>query len=196
MNSPATWVRLPQCGKISVCFVHKKLSNRLINSRYGTKEVAGSLRTFRLAVQSGKKKKTQNSHKICQGFFLPQTLQFSTEAASKRDIWTVAIYSGSGPTVSVGISVFYRVKNYVRRIGTECETRINKKPVCLMRYRNERSLALNRRLRTPGRVSVLAQGRVNVCSGPSSNTSSGLTTQLKPSSVAFNCSTFVVCWNK
>lgn len=195
MNSPATWVKLPQCGKISVCFFHKKLSNRLIKSHYGTEEVARSLRTFRLAVQS-RKKKTQNSHKICQGFFLPQTLQFSTEVASKQDIWTVAIYFGSGPKVSVGISVFYCVENYVRRIGTEWEIWINKKTMCLMCYRNERSLALNRQLRTPGRVLVLARGRVNVCSAPSSNTSSGLTAHLKSSNIAFKCSAFMACWNK
>lgn len=59
--------------------------------------------------------------------------------------------------------------------------------MCLTCYRNKFSLALNRQFRTPSRISVLAHGRVNVCSALSSNTCSILTTvsstHLKSSSV-------------
>lgn len=48
----------------------------------------------------------------------------------------------------------------------------------------------------PGRISVLAHRRVNVCSVPSSNTSSTLTTHLKSSSVPLKGSAFPGCWNK
>lgn len=84
----------------------------------------------------------------------------------------------------------------MRRITIEWETWINEKPVCLVCYRNKFSLALNRQFKTPSRILVLARRRVNVCSSPSSNTSSILTTHLKSPSVTFNYSAFTVGWNE